>query len=255
MESVRDLLADPLKGTRQAQDILCYLFREVLLWRKINQRIWNRKQEIFFEKPHNHDFQDRGNLNKLLKADTMQWTAFKRAMDFLDPVRCTFEIRLTWKDLTESSYLVKVDPTEPDDKLTVNSFPDESGIFQGNKPSKTLVAHLLRHILAVESAKQSKDPREWWNDLFTQYESNPINTVGLTQKEINSKISSLRRALTDERLSWNNLRRGIYLLSPIKEQYILTLHWTDNPKLKVASPDSIHEITIVDPYLNKGVKQ
>ena len=66
MDSVKDLLADPLKGKKHAQGILCYLFREVLLWRKVNYFTWSRLLTMYFERPHNAVKPDKGNLNKAL---------------------------------------------------------------------------------------------------------------------------------------------------------------------------------------------
>ncbi|MOA04202.1 hypothetical protein D3C78_1237460 [compost metagenome] len=248
MDSVQELLSDPLKGTKRALDIPCYLFREVLLWRKINQRTWNRRQEAFFEKPHNKNNQDKGNLNKALKSDTMNWPAFKKAIDFLNPVYATLEVKLTWSDDRVSSYLIIVDPTEDEAVLTVNKFPwQDCAIFANAKPAATLMTHLFRHIVATEG-KDKPDVKAWWDKLYDDYTKNPVNVVGLDQKEINKTVNTLRRSLLDPRVSWNNFRRGIHLLHPKREEYILTLQWTDDPALRKTMPDSVHAITVDDPY-------
>lgn len=249
MDSVQDLLSDPLKGTLRASDIPCYLFREVLLWRKINQRTWNRRQEAFFEKPWNKNNQDKGNLNKALKSDTMQWSAFRKAIDFLNPVHATLEIKLTWQDNRESSYVIIMDPQEAEDVLTTNSFPwEDCPIFESAKPAGTLMTHLLRHVVAMEG-KNKPDIKIWWDKLFDDYTKNPVNVVGLTQKEVNQNVNTLRRALLEPRVSLNNFRRGMHLLRAAKEEYILTLKWSDDPVVRESLPDSVHKITIVDPIV------
>lgn len=248
MDSVKDLLSDPLKGTKRAADIPCYLFREVLLWRKVNQRSWNRRQDAFFEKPWNKDNQDKGNLNKALKSDTMNWPAFKKAIDFLSPMYATLEVKLTWGDDRVSSYLIKIDPTESEQVLTVNHFPwQDCKIFKSAKPAETLMGHLFRHIVA-EEGKDKPNVKLWWEKLFDSWEKNPVNVVGLPPKEISQNVNTLRRSLLDPRVSWNNFRRGIHLLRPKCEEYILTLQWTDDPAVRKTLPDSVHAITVVDPH-------
>lgn len=249
MESIKDLLGDPLKGTSKAQNILSYLFREVLLWRKINLRIWRKKTETFFNKPHNVDYQDRGNLNKALKANNMQWQSFRRAMDFLDPVRCTLEVKLTLADKV-CSYLIIIDPTEDEAVPTLNKFPwEHCSLFSDSKPAETLLAHLMRHIIAVE-ATGIEDVKCWFDTKIVNYVNEPKNSLGYTDAEVATFYNTLRRDILDNRISWNKFRRGINLLNPLKEEYILTLEWTQDPQLKRTLPDSVHEILISDPHLN-----
>ncbi|AEH03623.1 hypothetical protein AVT69_gp198 [Pseudomonas phage PhiPA3] len=248
MDSIKDLLADPLKGTKQAQGVLCYLFREVLLWRKINWFTWNRRQKAYFEKPHNAVNPDKGNLNKALKADDMNWPGFKKGIDFLNPESATLEVKLNWTHKESTSYVIVIDPTEDEKNPTVNNFPwQDCPIFKSAKPAETLMSHLFRHIVA-EEGKGEPDIMVWWEKKFDDYIKNPVNVVGLNQKEINQNIAALRRSLMEARMSWNVFRRGLHLLRPRSEEYILTLHWTTDPEMKKTLPDSIHPIKIADPY-------
>lgn len=248
MDSVKDLLSDPLKGTKHAQGVLCYLFREVLLWRKVNWFHWNRLLTMYFEKPHNQINPDKGNLNKVLKANDMNWQAFNKAIDFLSPHKAYLDIRLHWRDGSFSEYRINIDPT---DNVTYPKSNDfnwyECEIFKETKDPALLTANLFRYVVACEGAKQP-DLMLWWESLFEQYTRNPANVVGLAPNEISKSIQQLRRAIMDPRLSWNGYRKGIHLLRPKAEEYTLTLQWADNEQLRKTLPDSVHPIYIADPY-------
>lgn len=247
MNSINDLLNDPLKGTSKAQNILSYLFREVLLWRKVNLRFWRKRTELYFAKPHNADYQDRGNLNKALKSNVMQWISFRRGMDFIDSENCTLDVRLTFSDGVKS-YLINIDPRESESVLTINSFPwEHCELFTEVRPAETLLAHLIRHMLS-EAVPDGEDPRKWFESKITHYVNEPKNSLGFTEAEVATFYNTLRRDILDPRISWNKFRRGISLLNPLQEEYILKLEWTTDPKKKLMTPDSIHRIAIKDPY-------
>lgn len=248
MDSVKDLLSDPLKGTKRAQGVLCYLFREVLLWRKVTQFTWSRLLTNYFEKPHNQIKPDKGNLNKVLIADDMNWQAFRKAVDFLNPAKAYLDIKLHWKDGTSSSYRVEVDPTDDEAKPKSNTFLwEECSLFGNAKPPALMMAYLYRHIVAAEASKHP-DVNVWWEKLFDDYTKNPANVVGMNQTEINKCVQGLKRSIIDPRLSWNGFRKGLHLLRPKAEEYILTLQWTEDEELRRTLPDSIHPIHIADPY-------
>lgn len=251
MDSIKDLLSDPLKGTKQANGVLCYLFRDVLLWRKVTQFTWNRLSTNYFAKPHNAINPDKGNLHKVLKADDMRWEGFKKAVDFLSPLKTTIDLKLIWVDHSESLYTINVDPLDDELNPTANDFPwKHCEIFEDKKPAVTLMAHLFRHVVATEGAKKG-DIKLWWAKLFDDYCKNPVNVVGLPQKEINTNANNLKRQLLDPNMSWNTFRRGLYLLHPRSEEYTLTMKWTDDPTLKRSLPDSVHSAFIADPYFSE----
>lgn len=236
--TVKDLLADPLKGTNKAQGILCYLFRHVLLWRKINQFAWNKRAQLYFEKPHNRDNPDKGNLNKALTQDDFTWGNFKKGIDFLNPVSATLIIRLTWKSGRVSSYAIKIDPAEDEADPALNVFgEEESDVFQDQaKPSNTL-ARLYRRIISEEGIDITR-----WNALLEEYAKNPLHGIAQNRRDINSAINALQRDLLTPRMSWNRFRKGILLLNPVKEEYILEMRWT-----KDLSDTTRHSVTIHDP--------
>lgn len=248
MDSVKDLLADPLKGKNHAQGILCYLFREVLLWRKVNYFTWCRLLTLYFEKPHNLVNPDKGNLNKALKADDMNWAVFNKAIDFLNPHKATLDVKLHWRDGSASTYTVNIDPTDDEANPKANQFDwKDCELFKGAKDPALLMGHLLRHIIQTEGVKH-EDIRGWWEKLFDDYTKNPVNVVGLDQNTINKNVQQLRRTLIDPRLSWNGFRRGLHLMQPKAEEYILTLQWADNEQLRLTLPDTVHSTYISDPY-------
>lgn len=243
MDSVNDLLSDPLKGTKRAQGVLCYLFREVLLWRKMNRFTWGRLLNNYFQKPHNQVRPDKGNLNKVLIADDMNWQAFCKAVDFLNPHKAFLDIKLHWKDGTTSDYRIEINPSDPENFIGW----DQCELFERAKPATLLMAQIFRHIASIESAKHP-DRQVWWDKLFEDYTKNPANVVGMTQTEINKDVQGLKRSIVDPRLSWNGFRKGLHLLRPKAEEYTLTLQWADNPELRKTLPDSVHPIYIADPY-------
>lgn len=238
--SVRDLLADPLKGTNRAQGILCYLFRHVLLWRNVNLFSWNRRTTIYFKKPHNQDNPDKGNLNKALTTDDFTWSTFKKAVDFLNPVSAVLIITLTWRAGHKSEYSIVIDPAEAEDDLSLNTFSDlplESDVFAEQKQPTNTLARLYRQIIVRERIDVTR-----WNALLEKYVKNPLNGVAQNQKEQATAISAFQRELFHPRMSWNVFRRGILLLNPVEEEYRLKLRWGKGGK-----EVSEHFVTIRDP--------
>lgn len=242
MESVKDLLNDPLKGTTRAQGVLCYLFRQVLVRRTINTRVWNRCLDNYFLKPHNLANPDKGNLNKALKADDLTWSSFRKSIDFLNPVQAILEIEFEWGNGKSSTYKLIIDPTENETKPTINVFPyDMLDTFKGLKKPKTVMASLFRHIVVNEGHDKAA-----WDKLFVDWAANPINTIGQSETEIASSVVTLRRSVNEDNLSWNVFRRGILLLKPKRSTYTLTLDWTLDPAVKI--PQTQVQAIVTDPY-------
>lgn len=245
MESVKDLLTDPLKGKNRAQGVLCFLFREVLLWRRVNQIVWNKRLTAYFEKPHNQEKPDKGNLNKALLNDNLPWAGFKKAIDFLSPLEAKLVMDFTWRDGSSTSYEVLIDPAA-DEKLQYKDIFTYEGcnVFaKAKKPISTL-AYLFRHIVAKEGIDETR-----WEELFQEYANCPTNTVGVNKTELNSTISQMKRALLDNKISWDVFRRGILLLGARSETYTLKLKWTTDPHLLISMPDAEYSATIDNPYV------
>lgn len=235
---VKELLADPLKGTNRAQGILCYLFRHVLLWRKVNQFTWNKRAKLFFEKSHNQEKPDKGNLNKALTHDDFTWATFKKGIDFLNPISATLVIQLTWKSERVSKYPVKIDPAEDEAEAALSTFgQEESNVFQDMKKPANTLARLFRRIVSEEGVDAVK-----WNALLEEYARNPLTGIPQSRQEVNSAVNALHRDLMAPRMSWNVFRRGIVALGPKQEDYTLEMRWT-----KDQSDLSIHNVTIHDP--------
>lgn len=244
MESVKDLLTDPLKGKNRAQGVLCFLFREVLLWRRVNQIVWNKRLNAYFEKPHNQEKPDKGNLNKALLNDDLPWAGFKKAVDFLSPVEAKLHMQFTWSDGRTVEYEIVVDPAadEKTQYKDILTYSTEGTFKKAKKPVSTL-AYLFRHIVDQEGVDETK-----WEQLFQEYADNPVNQYGVKKAELNSNVSMLRRALLEPKLSWNQFRRGILLLKPQKEIYTLKINWTDDPVLKRSLPDDSFTAEVVNQY-------
>jgi len=257
MDSVKELLSDPLKGQKRAQGILCYLFRNVLLWKEVNMIKWNKRLNLYFQKPHNKDKPvDKGNLNKCLIADDMTWGSFMKAIDFLSPVAATLTIKLTWRDGRMSEYVISLDPAEDESDPKLNTFisKEEVGdIFaQQKKPVNTL-ARLFRYIVRQEQLDVPK-----WNHLFEEYVKNPLNGVDHNKRDLAATISQLQRSMLDKRMTWNTFRRGLQVLNPIHEQFTLSMRWTNDPRLEKLDPSKVvteHTASYRDPFATGTVHE
>lgn len=243
MDSVRELLSDSRKGVKRAQGVLCFLFRDALIWRKVDQFSWNRRLRLYFEKPHNRNNPDKGNLNKALIHDDFTWGAFKKAIDFLDPVSATFTVIITWRSGRTSSYTIVIDPAEDESDPALNTFDfQESEVFADHKKPANTLSRLFRRIVSTEGIDVTR-----WNALFDEYARNPLNGIPQTKRERNSAISALQRDVLDPRMSWTVFRRGLLVLNPVQEEYILTLRWTDDPKVN-EDDITVHNAVIRDPF-------
>lgn len=239
MDSVKELLSDPNKGLYRAQGALCYLFRHVLLWRNVTQFRWNRLQTLYFEKPHNAKNADRGNLNKALIQDDLTWGSFKKAVDFLNPISAMLTVKLHWRSGSTSSYTIVIDPAEDESDPELNSF-DDSEIFDKKKRTASTLARLFRQIVREENFTLER-----WNACFEEYVRDPINGIEQTPTALKNACASLQRDVTAPRMSWNIFRRGLLVLAPVKEEYILHMRWSNDPNVEGAEDD--HSVMIVDP--------
>lgn len=259
MDSVKDLLSDQKKGCENAQGILCFLFRRALLWRRVTMIHWNKRAAKYFEKPHNKNKPvDKGNLNKALITDDMTWGSFVKGIDFLGPVKATFDIVLSWPDKTQSVYSIVIDPAvEEEGGVGENDFEGVTDIFDTQSQPVTTLARLYRHILFKEDVTLSK-----WNGLVDAYIENPLNGLSTDPTDKTGHASTLKRSVLDTKMSWTVFRRGIKVLNPVSEVYTLRLYWTDDPVAIEQDPiSSFTECTasFSDPFasgkINERVKK
>lgn len=250
MDSIKQLLTSSDKGTGRAQGILCYMFRNTLLWTKMSYHHWVRATNFYFEKPHNRKNPDRGNLNKALIQDDLSWGSFKKGLDLLSPYKATLTIILTWKSGKTSTYTVDIDLVEDEKDVVLVDLTkeyEETNLLAAiqerhkNKPKNTL-ARLYSQILGREGVDLTR-----WHALLDEYVKNPINGLYLSpKKEIATTISSIQRQLYEPRLSWNNFRKGLLVLGPVQEDYILRLEWV--PEVKCFDDVTETHVTITDPF-------
>lgn len=241
MDSVKDLLSDNNRGQKRARGVLCYLFRSVLLWKKMTWFRWNRLQDIYFNKPHNAKNPDRGNLNKTLIADELTWGSFKKAIDFLNPISATLTVELTWPSGLSSSYTIVIDPAEDESDPALNTFTEEHVVFDKKKRPASQLARLFRQIVSKENITLDR-----WNACFDQFVKNPMNGIEQTPQAQKAAISSLQRDVTAPRMSWTIFRRGLLVLGPVKETYTLHIRWSDDPN--VADAEDSYSLEITDPF-------
>lgn len=101
-----DLLNDPNKRVREARGVLSAIWRQFLVLRNIDGFQWDRLMRNYLNDPRNgiqNNSRDRssarGNINKeLLKRDDITWRVFLKALNFLDPLKIVFSVRVTFKD-------------------------------------------------------------------------------------------------------------------------------------------------------------
>ncbi len=248
MDSVKDLLTDPLKGKNRAQGVLCYLFRETLLWRRVSQIVWNKRLSAYFEKPHNQEKPDKGNLNKALLNDDLPWAGFKKAIDFLTPLEAKLVMEYHWWDGSSTSYEIIIDPAADEKEYCKDIFTyDKCEVFTKAKKPVSTLAYLFRHIIANHGVDQER-----WEQLFTDYSANPVNNVGVKKSELTQDISMMKRSLLEGKLSWNVFRRGILLLNPKQETYTIKYKWTRDKHLMASMPDVEYSAVIANPYSEKA---
>lgn len=238
---VYEMLRDPHKWTHRAQGILCYLFRDVLKWRQVGITSWNQRTRKFFEKPHNKNNQDKGNLNKSLTQDNFTWPAFKKAIDFLNPYKAVLTIQLTWGSGRVSRYPILIDPaideSEEDDPLK----DQYSEVFDDKKKPDATLSRLFRRIVTEEGIDLVK-----WNKLFEDYVNDPLHGVSKNKRDRSTVVSSLQRDLLSPKMSWNVFRKGVLLLKPVKEDYILEVQWSKDP-----DDLTVREVNMRDPLTIK----
>lgn len=242
---VQELLSDPTKGKSRAHGILCYLFRHVLLWRRVDQFSWNKRLKQYFKRPHNaNEKRDKGNMNKALSGSEFTWGTFKKAIDFLNPHTAVFVIELKWRDGRVSRYQVVIDPAEDESDQELNSFepPPACEVFKrdtakANKKPLSTLSRLFRQIVA-EEVKVAKR----WEALLDAYVRNPLNGIPQTSKDIHQQLSILQRDLNGRRMSWDIFRKGLLILDPVEQTFALQLTWN-----KEGTDMSVHSVTMRDP--------
>lgn len=111
----QDLLNDPDKRVGEARGVLSVLWRQLLVVREIDGWRWDKLMRDFLADPRNgiqNNSRDRssarGNLNKELKRDDMTWRVFLKALNFLNPVRVVFSVKITFKDGTTNEVTAKL---------------------------------------------------------------------------------------------------------------------------------------------------
>lgn len=223
--NVKELLAAPMKYRDHTHGVLCWLFRDVLRVRSVNQFLWGKCTRKFFEKPHNRSTPDRGNLNKALCADDFTWPTFKKAVDFLDPVSAALLIRFTHKDGRKTEHKIILDPAEDENDGDINAFGfDPKGtLFDDKKKPDSTLARLFRRIVVDEGIDLER-----WDKLMLDYVDNPVNGIPAARTDRLNEISSLQRQLFHPRLSWNVFRKAIIFLQPVVTEFVLEMSWADN---------------------------
>lgn len=240
-DAVKALLSDPDKGLYKSKGVLTHLFRHVLIWRRINQFNWKKRLEIFVRKPHNRKNRDVGNLNKKLVKDEFTWTNFREAVDFLNAISSTFGVELTWPDGRVTTYSIKMDPAIEEWEMDVTSpsgkVPEDNEVLYDQPPAINSLAKLFRTIVAGEQIDQ-----ETWEQLLTNYASNPISQQSSTRRSVRDLITQTSRTLLHDDLSWKKFRLGMEILNAERTTFFLELLW--NAK---TGESSIHRCTPPNP--------
>lgn len=202
--AVFDLLNDPHKKKRLAMDVLCFLFRDVLMAKKIGPIAWSDRSERYFKRGADRDpRRDRGNLNRQLSDNSFTWGTFRRAVEFLDPVNAVFQVDVTW----------------PDGKVTTH----QQTIYPTNATSKhdTTLADFFQDMITSVNLSD-----EEWDRLLHEYVENPLSGIPNDDKATMTKERNARdRDFRAKRISWKVFRRALVFLQLKEVKYSLILTW------------------------------
>lgn len=225
---VAELLAESDKGMHRASSVLTFLFRQAVLWSKISNQSWRRRAERLLKEPHNaHLKGDMGNLNKDLVRDEFSWSNFKKAIDFLNPIRAVLVITFHWRNGRTSSYSVVIDPAENEREPAENDDPsDDNELFRGKGRPAGSLTRLWRQIIHGEEITTQR-----WQALMDIYINDAISTIDTTTQKRNEAITQITRQLGSDRMTWNSLRKGINILDPKQVTYTLKCVWPEGSRV------------------------
>lgn len=226
-DAVRKLISDPNKGRPRAQNVLCWLFRDVLVRRHVTQFVWNKRVKRYFNKPHNNITKpDRGNLNKILTTDHLTWPAFKKCVDFLDPEDALFKVRFTWHNGRVSEYKIRIDPASKTDEILLEEGetpPNATdSILPKTRGELTTLALLFRRILIGEHIDQTR-----WDALLDAWVQNPNQGIRQNRTERLAWRNERAREIARPAMTWDVFRKAVIVLDPDTTDYILELKWPD----------------------------
>lgn len=84
---------------------LAFLFRKLLIQRKVSLMNWDKFMDVYLNDPTNQippngkdRSSTRGNMNKALLSNNMTWKVFKKALKFIGVMKVRVEIHTTWRD-------------------------------------------------------------------------------------------------------------------------------------------------------------
>lgn len=128
----QDMLNSDDKRVAEARGVLSKLWRQLLMVLDIDGWKWDRLMRIYLTDPRNgiqNNSRDRssarGNLNKELKRDDMTWRVFLKALNFLDPIRVVFTVRITFKDGRTHEVFAKIKDRGPMPEALIPEVEDE----------------------------------------------------------------------------------------------------------------------------------
>lgn len=223
--SVQALLADPAKQVTRAGDVLCALFREVLISRRINLLIWENRlyPDYMNRKEGREERKDRGNLNNQLTSDTFTWATFKKGIEFLDPKGATFTVTLYFGEEDEGrAYRVFLDPDEDetDDVIDDAGISPETKInFSDDKQDTSTLARLFKAIVRDLDIDDKQ-----WSKLLDDYMEHPYQ-VGVPAEALQKRRRNFDGDLRRKRFSWRTFRLAIVFLQAKYMSFELKMHW------------------------------
>lgn len=225
--SLQALLTDPLKQQGKSADILCHLFRDVLIVRSITPLIWTTRLYPAYmdRKEDREERKDRGNLNNQLTSNKFSWTVFKRGIEFLSPQSASFSVVVKFKGEEDTrTYVVHLDPSEDE----TNDYIDDVGIspdtvipFQDEKQKDSTLARLFKAIV-----RDLGLDKETWKKLINDFVDHPYN-VGTDQSGKVRRRRSIDADFRRKQFSWRLFRQGLLFLQVEHTTYRLTMQWSD----------------------------
>ena len=219
------LLSNDTKRITRSGDVLCHLFRDILLSRGVTLYRW---KNVYYPRymngsdPTRDPRKDRGNLNNQLSKDYFTWAVFKRGVEFLQPAEATFSVILFFKEDDDGKrYTVFLDPTESDDDDVVDGKDETEINFDAKALRQSTLSRLFNAIVADLGIDKKK-----WSKLLDDYVDVLFPAVdGEDKKSRQRRRNTLDTDLRRKRMSWNTFRRGLTFIQAREVSFTLELKW------------------------------
>jgi hypothetical protein len=220
------------KCINEAENLLTYLFRRILIDLMITEQKWNQLMKNYLDNPHHRISKSgikrssaRGNLNKQLIKNDMTIKNFERGLRLLNPRRIIFKLILNFSD-DLSEHWVGYEGNK------VLNYPISEKMFTNQVVEKAtgILSMLFRKTLQdlnIRHHNYSRLLNQYVNRFYKNEEKRRRNNIK----------NNVRKELEKKDLTFNNFINGLKFLNPdsAKLEVLLlwenneTVHWIDLP--------------------------